>query len=226
MFVCVCVCEREREREKDSDTQVVLTQGDTVESMRRIEEVRLSDAADRCAGTFSGGMRRRLSVAIALIGNPQVVFLDEPTTGMDPINRRHVWDVVEAAKQDRCVVLTTHSMEEADILGDTIAIMAKGRLRCLGSTVRLKTRFGAGYKLSISLGDATDGDSVESRGLREMMSRHLAAGPTAETTKAYVSSRVCVCGSLGCRCVCKSCFMIYVCVYMCLQLSQQPTRQV
>ncbi len=89
-----------------------------------------------------------------------MVFLDEPTTGMDPINRRHVWDVVEAAKQDRCVVLTTHSMEEADILGDTIAIMAKGRLRCLGSTVRLKTRFGAGYKISISLGDTTDEDTA------------------------------------------------------------------
>jgi ABC-type multidrug transport system ATPase subunit len=61
--------------------------------------------------------------------------------------RRHVWDVIEAAKQDRCIVLTTHSMEEADILGDRIGIMAKGRLRCLGNSVRLKTRFGAGYKV-------------------------------------------------------------------------------
>ena len=60
---------------------------------------------------------------------------------------RHVWDVIEAAKQDRCIVLTTHSMEEADILGDRIGIMAKGRLRCLGNSVRLKTRFGAGYKV-------------------------------------------------------------------------------
>ena len=62
--------------------------------------------------------------------------------------RRHVWDVIEAAKQNRCIVLTTHSMEEADILGDRIGIMAKGRLRCLGNSVRLKTRFGAGYKVS------------------------------------------------------------------------------
>ena len=157
-----------------------------VEATRRIEEVRLTDAADRMAGTFSGGMRRRLSVAIALIGNPQVVFLDEPTTGMDPINRRHVWDVIEAAKQDRSVVLTTHSMEEADILGDTIAIMAKGRLRCLGSTVRLKSRFGAGYKLSISLGDRTDEESPQVKSLREIMSRHLGAIPSNESTKAYL----------------------------------------
>jgi ABC-type multidrug transport system ATPase subunit len=58
-------------------------------------------------------MKRRLSVSIALIGNPEILYLDEPTTGMDPISRRHVWDVIEAAKQDRAVVLTTHSMEEA-----------------------------------------------------------------------------------------------------------------
>ena len=160
------------------------------EAMRLIEQVRLTDAADRTAGTYSGGMRRRLSVAIALIGDPQVVFLDEPTTGMDPINRRHVWDVVEAAKQDRCVVLTTHSMEEADILGDTIAIMAKGRLRCLGSTVRLKTRFGAGYKISISLGDKTDEDTAQSRALRELMSRHLAVAPEADASKTYVHFNV------------------------------------
>lgn len=88
-----------------------------------------------------------MSVAIALIGDPEVVYLDEPTTGMDPINRRHVWDVIEAAKQDRAVILTTHNMEEADALGDCVGIMAKGKLRCIGSTVRLKSRFGAGYKV-------------------------------------------------------------------------------
>lgn len=98
--------------------------------------------------------------------------------------------MIEAAKQDRCVVLTTHSMEEADILGDTIAIMAKGRLRCLGSTVRLKARFGAGYKISVSLGDKTDEDSTASKALCELMSRHLGASPTDATTKAYMHFNV------------------------------------
>lgn len=98
--------------------------------------------------------------------------------------------MIEAAKQDRCVVLTTHSMEEADILGDTIAIMAKGRLRCLGSTVRLKARFGAGYKISVSLGDKTDEDSPASKALCELMSRHLGANPTDATTKAYMHFNV------------------------------------
>mmetsp|Transcript_15168 Transcript_15168/g.38032 ORF Transcript_15168/g.38032 Transcript_15168/m.38032 type:complete len:1527 (+) Transcript_15168:237-4817(+) len=119
------------------------------EGMKRLEEVRLSDEANNQAGSFSGGMKRRLSVAIALIGEPSVIFLDEPTTGMDPISRRQVWDVIEAVKQDRCVVLTTHSMEEADILGDRIGIMAKGRLRCLGGGVHLKSKFGAGYQISV-----------------------------------------------------------------------------
>ena len=63
-------------------------------------------------------MRRRLSLAIALLGDPKVVFLDEPTTGMDPVTRRQVWDVIERAKAGRVILLTTHSMEEADILGD------------------------------------------------------------------------------------------------------------
>jgi ABC-type multidrug transport system ATPase subunit len=92
------------------------------EAASRLEEVRLSDVADAQVRTFSGGMKRRLSVAVSLIGNPLVVYMDEPTTGMDPINRRHVWDVIEAAKQDRTVVLTTHNMEEADVLGDRVGV--------------------------------------------------------------------------------------------------------
>jgi ABC-type multidrug transport system ATPase subunit len=94
-------------------------------------------------------MKRRLSVACALLGDPRLVFLDEPTTGMDPVSRRQVWDIIERAKKDRAVVLTTHSMEEADILGDRIAIMARGNLRCLGTSLRLKQKFGAGYQVRL-----------------------------------------------------------------------------
>lgn len=71
-------------------------------------------------------MQRRLSVAIALIGDPKIVFLDEPTTGMDPVSRRKVWNLIEKVKRGRVTLLTTHSMEEADILGDKIAIMKDG----------------------------------------------------------------------------------------------------
>ncbi|PHT46221.1 ABC transporter A family member 2 [Capsicum baccatum] len=101
--------------------------------------------------SYSGGMKRRLSVAIALIGDPKLVILDEPTTGMDPITRRHVWDIIEKAKKGRAIILTTHSMEEADVLSDRIAIMAKGRLRCIGTSIRLKSKFGTGFIANVGL---------------------------------------------------------------------------
>lgn len=68
---------------------------------------------------------------------------------MDPITRRHVWDIIENAKKGRAIVLTTHSMEEADILSDRIGIMAKGRMRCIGTSIRLKSRFGTGFIANI-----------------------------------------------------------------------------
>uniref|UniRef100_A0A0D6QSR9 ABC transporter domain-containing protein n=1 Tax=Araucaria cunninghamii TaxID=56994 RepID=A0A0D6QSR9_ARACU len=116
-----------------------------------LAKVKLSDAAGIRAGSYSGGMKRRLSVAIALIGDPKLVFLDEPTTGMDPVTRRHVWDIIEDAKRGRAIVLTTHSMEEADVLSDRISIMARGKLRCIGTSIRLKSRFGAGYVVHVSM---------------------------------------------------------------------------
>ncbi|KAJ3687336.1 hypothetical protein LUZ61_016500 [Rhynchospora tenuis] len=122
---------------------------------KSLAEVKLTHAANVRAGSFSGGMKRRLSVAIALIGDPKLVFLDEPTTGMDPITRRHVWDIIEDAKKGRAIVLTTHSMEEADILSDRIAIMAKGKFRCIGTSIRLKSRFGTGYIANINFSAAT-----------------------------------------------------------------------
>nr|GMC75790.1 ABC transporter A family member 7-like isoform X1 [Ipomoea batatas] len=78
-------------------------------------------------------MRRRLSVAIALIGDPKIVYLDEPSTGLDPASRKLLWDVVKRAKQDRSIVLTTHSMEEAEYLCDRIGIFVDGNFQCLGS---------------------------------------------------------------------------------------------
>ena len=115
----------------------------------RLEAVRLWKVKDRFAGTYSGGMKRRLSVAICTIGNPKIVFMDEPTTGMDPLNRRHVWSFIEKFKKNRVIVLTTHSMEEADVLGDQVAVMALGRLLAIGPPIRLKSKYGAGYRVSL-----------------------------------------------------------------------------
>lgn len=74
--------------------------------------------------TFSGGMKRRISLAISAIGNPKIILMDEPTTGMDPKTRRGVWSMIRELKKNRVVILTTHDMEEAETLSDRIAIMA------------------------------------------------------------------------------------------------------
>ncbi|KAG2679192.1 hypothetical protein I3760_11G039700 [Carya illinoinensis] len=128
-------------------------------AQKSLAEVKLTEAAKMRAGSYSGGMKRRLSVAIALIGDPKLVILDEPTTGMDPITRRHVWDIINDAKKGRAIVLTTHSMEEADILSDRIGIMAKGRLRCIGTSIRLKSRFGTGFIANISFLGSKNGQT-------------------------------------------------------------------
>lgn len=88
-----------------------------------------------------------------------VIFLYLQTTGMDPITRRHVWDIIENAKRGRAIILTTHSMEEADILSDRIGIMAKGRLRCIGTSIRLKSRFGTGFVANVSFTGSNNGRS-------------------------------------------------------------------
>lgn len=75
--------------------------------------------------------------------------MDEPTTGMDPVNRRHVWSFIEKFKKNRVIILTTHSMEEADVLGDRIGVMSKGTFKALGNSIRLKNKFGSGYRISI-----------------------------------------------------------------------------
>uniref|UniRef100_A0A4W2I2S3 ATP-binding cassette sub-family A member 3-like n=1 Tax=Bos indicus x Bos taurus TaxID=30522 RepID=A0A4W2I2S3_BOBOX len=109
----------------------------------------LIEKHDALAKSLSGGMKRKLSIIIALIGGSKVVILDEPTSGMDPVSRRFTWDVLQKHKENRTVLLTTHHMDEADVLGDRIAIMAKGTLQCCGSTIFLKKVYGVGYHLII-----------------------------------------------------------------------------
>jgi len=89
-------------------------------------------------------------VAIAMIGNSKIVMLDEPTSGMDTSARRRLWDMLKKNKAGRIVILTTHYMDEADMLGDRIAIMAEGDVQCTGSSLFLKNRYGVGYNLVIA----------------------------------------------------------------------------
>ena len=106
---------------------------------RLLQRFSLTDAATRRAGTFSGGMRRRLDIAMSLIGDPPVIFLDEPTTGLDPEGRIEVWDAVkELARGGTTVLLTTQYLEEAEQLADRIAILHEGRIIANGTLADLK----------------------------------------------------------------------------------------
>ncbi|RSS88713.1 ATP-binding cassette domain-containing protein [Streptomyces sp. WAC02707] len=104
----------------------------------------LTEAADRPASTFSGGMRRRLDLAASLVRRPEVLFLDEPTTGLDPASRNRIWDAVRALKEEgTTVLLTTQYLEEADRLADDIALVDRGRVAHTGSPAELKALVGA-----------------------------------------------------------------------------------
>ena len=114
-------------------------------------DVRLVKFRKYLVRELSGGMRRRLSLGVALIGEPPIVFLDEPTTGLDPKNKREIWDILSHCKENRCMILTTHLMDEAETLCDRIGIILKGKIRCLGSQYKLKANYGKGFKLCINL---------------------------------------------------------------------------
>uniref|UniRef100_A0A8C6VCT3 P-type phospholipid transporter n=1 Tax=Naja naja TaxID=35670 RepID=A0A8C6VCT3_NAJNA len=117
-----------------------------------IQKLDLSQNADQLAGTYSGGTKRKLSTAIALIGCPPLVLLDEPTTGMDPQSRRFLWNSIFSVIRDgRAVVLTSHSMEECEALCTRIAIMAKGTFKCLGTIQDLKYKYGDGYIVTMKI---------------------------------------------------------------------------
>ena len=106
------------------------------------EEFKLGEAKERKAGKLSGGWQRRLSIAMALTGDPEILFLDEPTLGLDVIARSELWDTVRALKGKKTIILTTHYMEEAEALSDRVGIMRGGKLLALGTAEELKALAG------------------------------------------------------------------------------------
>ena len=117
------------------------------ETQQRVEELSrrfgLTDILSKKAGKLSGGWQRRLSIAMALVGRPQILFLDEPTLGLDVMARRELWDVIRALKGSTTVILTTHYMEEAQALSDRIGIMKSGRLITVGTAEELMEEAGS-----------------------------------------------------------------------------------
>jgi daunorubicin resistance ABC transporter ATP-binding subunit len=121
-----------------------------------LERFRLTDAADRRVGTYSGGMRRRLDLGASLVGRPPVLLLDEPSTGLDPRSRQELWSVVDSLRREgTTVLLTTQYLEEADRLAQRIAVVDQGRIAAQGTAAQLKASIG-GNLLSVRLADAAD----------------------------------------------------------------------
>ena len=116
-----------------------------------LECLGLAEHRDKNTKDLSGGNKRRLCVAIAFMGNPRVVIMDEPSTGLDPVSRRKLWNIVKTSSKARSFLLTTHLMEEADALCNRIAIMVNGQIQCIGSGQHLKSKFGEGYTLDFKL---------------------------------------------------------------------------
>lgn len=124
---------------------------------RRIEDLQFEEGiVDKPVDTLSGGMKRKVAIATALLGDPEVIFLDEPTAGCDPYSRRQVWELIIRSKQGRCILLTTHFLDEADVLSDRVGIISQGQMMTCGSALFLKHHFGVGYSLSFSSTSSVD----------------------------------------------------------------------
>jgi ABC-type multidrug transport system ATPase subunit len=119
--------------------------------IQRLEAFRMTGALNKKASELSGGMKRRLSLLLSTIGDPTVLLMDEPTAGMDPVNRRFVWKFLHNYRVNRYLFLTTHSMEEAENLAETISVIRKGRLIAVGSSGHLRNRYAQGYRLNLTI---------------------------------------------------------------------------
>lgn len=121
----------------------------------------LSEHADATVGTYSGGNKRKLSLGVALIGNPDVILIDESSSGMDPYARRKVWDLITEVAETRLVILTTHSMEEAEALCTRLTVMVDGKMKCIGSVQHLKSKYLGGYTIDLQLENGASAEILE-----------------------------------------------------------------
>jgi ABC-2 type transport system ATP-binding protein len=131
-----------------------------------LEEVGLTDKTNAYVGKLSGGQKQRLAVACALIGDPELVFLDEPTTGLDPSSRRQLWDILRRFRaQGRTILLTTHYMDEAERLCDRVAVVDHGRVIALGSPAELIARLGGEHLIEFALENGANLETGELQAL-------------------------------------------------------------
>jgi energy-coupling factor transporter ATP-binding protein EcfA2 len=199
-----------------------------------IKDMELEEKRNSAAKTLSGGQKRALSVGIALIGGSKTVILDEPSSGMDPQKRRRLWDIIIKHKAGRTILLTTHFLDEADLLGDRVAIMAEGQLKCSGSSEFLKARFGVGYHLTMVKGEGcrtshvvaylqnfvpntTMEDDLGAE-ITCLVPKNTPLGDLGKMVGELEANQVCV---YVCVCVCaraRACVCVCVCVCKCVSV--------
>ncbi|KAL3853225.1 hypothetical protein ACJMK2_016781 [Sinanodonta woodiana] len=156
-----------------------------------IKVMMLDKHADKQTGLYSGGNKRKLSTAIALIGDPPFIFLDEPTTGMDPGARRQLWNVLSQVRASgRTLVLTSHSMEECDALCTQLVIMVNGDFKCFGSPQHLKNKFGHGYTLLCRMGVDEDGNTSSVGPLCEFIKSTFPLSQIFDDKQGYVHFQI------------------------------------
>lgn len=174
--------------------------GVKVDADALLRRVILEDAANTWFQHLSGGQRQKLGMALSLVNNPELVFLDEPTTGLDPQARRAVWEVIRKLKgEGRTVMLTTHYLEEAEELADKVAIMNHGKIVAAGTTSEIESKYGSGQKMMVKstrqlfdylrqnskLQAEWEGDSTVSIRLRDKRDALVALGAIEESGVAW-----------------------------------------
>ncbi|XP_069808748.1 ABC-type organic anion transporter ABCA8-like isoform X2 [Dendropsophus ebraccatus] len=132
------------------------------EVQRVISDLLMDNIENVEACKLSGGQKRKLTLGIALLGDPQILLLDEPTAGLDPCSRHHIWSLLKERKVNRVTVFSTQFMDEADILADRKAVISNGRLKCVGSSLFLKRKWGIGYHLRMQVSPSCDPEEVTS----------------------------------------------------------------
>jgi ABC-2 type transport system ATP-binding protein len=138
---------------------------------RVLEEVSLTEKANARVGKLSGGQKQRLAVALALVGDPELIFLDEPTTGLDPQSRRQLWDILRRFKsQGRTILITTHYMDEAERLCDRVAVVDHGRVIALGTPTELIAKLGGDHLIEFELANGETIDESALAGLPTVVS--------------------------------------------------------
>jgi ATP-binding cassette subfamily A (ABC1) protein 3 len=180
-----------------------------------IDQLELTPHRFKLAMRLSGGMKRKLCVAIALIGDPEVVLLDEPSAGLDPVSRRNLWTVILRTMSHRSVILTTHSMDEAEALCQRIGIMVQGQLRVLGSKQHLKSRFGSGFELVVKMNVVEGQLDAQTQALTQFVKDMFSSSRVMTVNGGMVTYQIAKedmkMGKCASECVC-----MYACMYVCM----------